>query len=78
MKMCVTELLREISFNSFASPFLGYASTDGVSACSPLTAVEVAEAFHCSVFNVNETKPHKINVCLIYAFQSSHYVGFFV
>lgn len=28
--------------------FLGYASTDGVSACSPLVVVEVAEAFHCS------------------------------
>lgn len=52
----------------FASHFLGYASMDGVSACSPLAAVEVAEAFHWFCL----WKPHRVNVSLIYTFRSSH------
>lgn len=60
---------REILFQGFfASHFLGYASMDGVSACSPLAVVEVAKAFHWFCI----WKPHKVNVSLIYTFRSSH------
>lgn len=55
-------------FEGFAFQFLGYASTDGVSACSPLIVVEVAEAFHCFYLKKKtkqKLKPHPVNVSLI-------------
>lgn len=66
-----SKLRRKSSFDSFDSPFLGYASTDWVSACSPLTAVEVAEAFHRSVCNITEKPIPHVYLCLLWFIKTS-------